>query len=57
MSILKDDVKATLSTKEGRSTIMQIMLVAGWGSTANYVPGDAQATGTRQHMGVERRKT
>ena len=44
MSILKDDVKATLSTKEGRSTIMQIMLMAGWGSTANYVPGDAQAT-------------
>ena len=43
MSILKDDVKAVLNTKEGRSVMLQIMLIAGW-EKVPYTPGDAQAT-------------
>ena len=43
MSLLEQDVKAVLNTKEGRSVLLQIMLVAGWEANP-YFPGDTHKT-------------
>lgn len=43
MSLLEQDVKAVLNTKEGRSVLLQIMLVSGWEANP-YFPGDTHKT-------------